>query len=345
MLPYVVMLIISVLCLICEYNQKGPSSHKKYLILALIPVFVLLSFKSERIGADTFRYLNAYQEMSSLDSVESYSDTRIEIGFRYLMFVLSRIFHWPQTLLIALGMITCTSLYFFIRRTATNQCLLLFFFITLGFFQFAMSGIRQTIAISIILWAFPFIYNKKLVKFILVLILASCFHKSAILFGLAYFIANMRLTKNRIIVLFAMLIVIISSMEKILLSAAEIMEYNYGIEKTDNGYIFFAIVLIITWLALNNREALIQHNPTNRIAININFISFSLWCARLISRTVERVSLYFMPYTYLALEEYLMTRAKGERAIYLTAAVICSCILFIVRMSGQEYLRDFSFCF
>ena len=35
-----------------------------------------------------------------------------------------------------------------------------------------------------------------------------------------------------------------------LLSAAEVMEYNYGIEETGNGYIFFAIVLLIAILCL-----------------------------------------------------------------------------------------------
>lgn len=345
MWPYTLMLIIIVVCFIGEYNHSAPKTKNKYFILALIPVFILISFKSREIGADTERYLNAYDEMSSLSSVDSYHDTRVEIGFRYLMFILSRYFQWSQTLLITTGVIVCTSLYFFIKRTATNYSLLLFFFVTLGFFQFAMSGIRQIIAVSIILWSFPYIFKRNFIKFGLVVAVAYLFHKSSIIFLLAYFIADIKLTKTKLFLIFAALIAIILSMESILLSAAELLEYNYGVEKTDNGYVFFAIVLIITLLVLATRESLINHNPTNKIAVNINIISFALWCARLISRTVERISLYFMPYTYLALEEYLMTRRENFRSFYISVAIICSFALFMIRISGQPTLCEYTFCF
>lgn len=71
----------------------------------------------------------------------------------------------------------------------------------------------------------------------------------------------------------------------------------------------------------------------------------ALWCVRLISRTAERVSLYFMPYTYIALEEYISTRSKQDRHIYLLVAVILSSTLFIYRLMGQEQFNQFKFYF
>ena len=133
--------------------------------------------------------------------------------------------------------------------------------------------------------------------------------------------------------------------DKLLLSVADVMDYKYGIEKTGNGYIFFAIVLFITIFSLSRRRQLMATRDTNSSMLSVNFVSLALWSVRLISRTVERVSLYFMPYTYIVLEEYIATSPKNVRKQYMILVIILSSILFIKRISEQEDLCNFTFFF
>jgi len=331
-----------------ELSTTNIATKRKCLVFALIPVFILIAFKANTIGADTRNYLRAFEALARFGDFEDLSPfgyERTEIGYKNFILLLTKISSWPHTLLIALGIMVCYALYDFISRTASNWCLALFFFVTLGFFQFAMSGIRQTLAVSILLIGYRYVQRRNLFKFLITVVVAMMFHKSAIIFAPVYYIAHLKLSLKTISLMFFSMFVGLLFADKLLLTVADVMEYNYGIEQTGNGQIFFAIVLIITLLCLRNKDTLIAKRHSNLAMIDVNFVSMALWCVRLISRTAERVSLYFMPYTYIALEEYISTRSKQDRHIYLLVAVILSSTLFIYRLMGQEQFNQFKFYF
>lgn len=349
MISYILMLLIIIFCVYREGNLHSYKRRKTNFIIALIPMFLLMAFKSPEIGADTSGYLATYELLGKygmFDALEDYGYERLEVGYKFFIYYLSKICAIPQTLLIVVGFIVCYSLYKFIWINAQNKCLLLFLFVTMGFFQFAMSGIRQTIAISIALWSYQYVKERKLVYFLLLIFLSSLFHKSSVVFIPVYFVANQEITTKKVVVMFASMFVMLFFADKLLLFAADTMNYNYGIEETGNGYFFFSIVLLITLVVTNARKRLIQVKASNTMALNINFISLALWTLRLISRTTERVSLYFMPYTYLALEEYVSTiKVKNKRILYTFILVFLASILFIRRILSQDSLRDFKFFF
>lgn len=162
---------------------------------------------------------------------------------------------------------TTISIGRFIYKAAKDPALALLFFITLGLFQFSLSGIRQTIAISITLWLFPLIRQRKFIKFILGVYLASLFHKSAYFFIPAYFIAGQELNKKKLILETIVFMSIFLIADKILLSLADFMDYNYGIEETDNGFFFFFVVLVITIASLINRDKILGLNLNNKYMI------------------------------------------------------------------------------
>ncbi|MCM1218759.1 MAG: EpsG family protein [Lachnospiraceae bacterium] len=331
-----------------ELSTINKSKKKRYLIFALVPVFALIAFKDQSVGADTSTYMMIFDTVKTFKSVDVvYSDTtvNVEIGYKYLIYFLSKFFTDGSVVLYILGAFVCIALYFFITKTAKNYCLALYFFITLGFFQFAMSGIRQTIAICIVLLGYEYIKKRNLGKFILIIALAMTFHKSALVVLPAYFLSNWKISLRNTIFLMAGMSVILLFADKLLISVADVMEYNYGIEGTGNGYIFFVIVFIITLLCLISKRTLLKQNSANSILLNINFISLALWCVRLISRTAERVSLYFMPYTYVALEEYITSVDRDNRKFYLVVSILLAGILCLYRLSGQPELSEFKFCF
>jgi len=346
MTVYYIMLLILIFFINRESNATKIAAKRTYLILALIPIFVLIAFKDGSVGSDTSNYLHMFDVISSFnnfDMVRHDETLDIEYGYKYATYLLSRVFSDAHVVLYFLGGFVCISLYSFITKTASNYCLALYFFVTLGFFQFAMTGVRQTIAICIALYGYNFIRQRKLVRFILVVLLAMTFHKSAIVVIPTYFIANLKISAKNISLLTVGMFILLSIADKLLLTAAEVMEYNYGIEETGNGYIFLGIVILITILCLSRKKILLQLNPANAILLNINFISMAMWCVRLISRTVERVSLYFMPYTYVALEEYIISKRGSERTIYLLASIVLAGFLCLYRLSGQPELNDFKF--
>ena len=75
------------------------------------------------------------------------------------------------------------------------------------FFTFTMSGLKQTLAMSLIILSFDGIYEHKVLRFVFLVFVASIFHFPALVFLPAYWIANMRLGRTYLIFLAALFIV------------------------------------------------------------------------------------------------------------------------------------------
>ena len=350
MLPYYVYILILFICIFVEENTNGVKAKDRVFKCALAPYFILMAFKCSDIGSDTRDYFASFSLMADCDfshflSFNEMGYERIEKGYKLLIWLLSRITPDAQILLLVTAIISSMALYYYIKETASNRSLALFFFITLGFFQFAMSGIRQTIAISITLFGYRYLKDRNLVKLVTITIVAMLFHKSAIFFTPMFYVAGIKLNSKNITLSMIGMLVLYFGAERLLFTAADVLDYNYGIEETGNGFIFFAIVLLITILSLNSRRELLLARPLNKIIININIISLAIWTLRLMSRTAERVSLYFMPYSYIALEQYLSTRKKGNKYVFILVAFVLCSFLCLRRLSRDDDFNTFHFFF
>ena len=69
------------------------------------------------------------------------------------------------------------------------------------FYNFHFSGLKQSLAMSVLLFSLAAIRDKRPVRFVMLVLLASMFHFPAIVFLPAYWIANMRVGRRYLIVL------------------------------------------------------------------------------------------------------------------------------------------------
>ncbi|WP_147552606.1 EpsG family protein [Barnesiella propionica] len=347
MLPYIILIMYLILYRFMFFPKKDLNKkHKKmYIIGALIPIFIIAGFRGIDVGTDTPNYIRIFEVAGSVNFLDSYSEySRLEYGYRYFIYFLASYFSHPQWQFIFVAFFSCIGIGYFVYQNAREPFLAILFFVTLGFFDFTLSGVRQTIAVTVTLFLFSFIKNRKLLWFLVGIFIAALFHKSALFFIPAYFIANNPVKKKTVIVYFLSFFVLFLVADKLLLATADALDYNYGVESTGNGYIFFSIVLIITVLAFKFNKSLIRQNRDNRFMININFCSFMLWGVRLISRTAERITLYYMPYTYVLLEEIIMSRSVSIRRQYYFITVVCCIILYFYRLHNNTSLNPYQFC-
>ena len=90
------------------------------------------------------------------------------------------------------------------KKNINNLSVLTGFSVYLYFCTYfgAIFAVRQLLAQAICYLSIVYIKDKKLVKFILITIIASLVHRSALIWLLAYFIFNKRISNNAIILLF-----------------------------------------------------------------------------------------------------------------------------------------------
>lgn len=192
------------------FPVKSQKQYTTQLIVSLLPLFLFGAFRVN-FGLDYEAYETYFDEVKFFGSE---ADDRMEIGYMYLNMFLPSF----RSLLIIQSALLCVTYYYLFKwyvpfRYSWLGFLLLFLNGPLTIF-FMLSGIRNGIAISILILSTRFIHQRKIIPFAILTCLAYFFHNSVILIApIAYFIANGNVitSKNVKVWLFVMFVLAITS--------------------------------------------------------------------------------------------------------------------------------------
>ncbi len=177
--------------------QKMNDSKKKYVFIMFFIFGIMMMFRAKFVGNDTDEYLRFYRSVGRTDNLKSFIEhTRFEKGFVYLCYILNKISDDSQFLLISTGAFIAYSFGRFINKYSDIPWMSVLMFLSLQFFDLAMSGVRQILAIAVLLFAYDFLIKRKFFRFLLLVLIATYFHTSAFLFLLLYPFATKHRTKK-----------------------------------------------------------------------------------------------------------------------------------------------------
>lgn len=180
--------VLLILLVLFNFLSKYTKNQSKTFLILIFGVFAfLMMFKSSAVGNDTEVYIKVFKEVNLTSNLSAYiENSRMENGFLYLCRFLGRIWNDPSMLFIMSGAFVCFSFAKFIYKYSTIPWLSVLMFFTLSFYDLAFSGIRQVLSVAILLFAYDYIVKKKPIKFVLIVLLASTIHTSAIFFLMLY---------------------------------------------------------------------------------------------------------------------------------------------------------------
>src|SRR5699024_10817319 len=191
------------------FFQKNPITNNKVICNAIIIVFgiyvsVLLAISENNISDMTIyiKRINIYENINLFEAFSIADSERLFTAFHW---VVSKITTSPPFFYVLVWVI----FMFFLIKALKNifepwQSVILFFcFVNFfEFFGYINNGIRQGIAISIILYNVSFILNKSKfnqTRFYLLLILAPMFHASALPISIILFTIQRKVISNKFI--------------------------------------------------------------------------------------------------------------------------------------------------
>ena len=236
------------------------------------------------------------------------------------------------------GLIACVqllSLGLIYRKYSRNIWLSIFLFVaSTDYTAWMFNGIRQFLAAAIGFATLPFIVNKKYVPAILIALLASRFHQSALLIIPAIFIVQGKAWNKRtlLIALGAILAVaFVDEFTGFLDSALSDTQYENVVtdwkEGGDDGTNLLRVLVysIPTVLALVFKSKLHDvDNPLIHICVNMSVISSGIYLISLFTSGVliGRLPIYFSLYNYILLPwEIRHFFDKSSRAMITVCAV------------------------
>lgn len=296
--------IVSILLLSLFLFVLMPIKYKtNYFLVVTFMQLLSISALRYNIGIDFSNYrstFNLVSRTSNFNELISLSQgSGMEIGYIYL------------NKLVSLG--TAESQWIFV---VTSFVILYFVFITvknnssitwLSIYMFAVESYiaslniqRQFIAVGICFYSYKFIKKREFIKFLILSLVASLFHRSALIFLPLYFILNIKLNiKNIILVLLTG--VVFNIMFEFIISIIQVFFYSnyvgfaFGVKRGNINNVIIASIYFV--IAMYYKKPLLERDKNNTILINLSFINLFLSIMSLNLWIITRL----MPFTSIFL--------------------------------------------
>lgn len=237
-----------------------------------------------------------------------------------------------QVYLIIIASVFTIPLGKWIYKNSREPLISFILYSTLFYSFFSITGLRQTIATSlVVLVGYDFIKNRKLWSFLAIVAVAFTIHKSIIAFIPFYFLANKRITKGYLIgslITFSLIFAFRVQFMSLITYILDYEEYNVQFEGAGT-WTFTAMLLMIFGVTIWKYKEMIINNKQSLHFINALIIALMLIPLTYIDPSAMRSVQYYSIFLMLLVPELINTFNKNERIIVYYVALVTLIMLFI----------------
>lgn len=280
-------------------NEKN--NRKLFSILAGLFLFLISALRSIYFTTDVQGYVSRYIDISYTNLSQLWmafiTNTGKDPFFNIFNKVISLFGASYRVWLAIIAGFFCYSVSKFIYRYSDDAYISFIALISLGYFYFSLSGLRQTLALAIILFSYKYLRIRKLFPFVAMVLLGSLFHFPAIIFVLAYPLANMKIGWKQVVGILAALILTYLFRTQIIallgyLNIGDKYSYylQYGTTLTISGFI---IQLFIYLFCLYFKNSVVKSDNDNLSLYNLIFLGVVFQSFSSVIAEFFRISMYF----------------------------------------------------
>lgn len=154
-----------------------PRSQGIYLFVSFIVLFIMMAYRDLSVGTDTLQYETIFRYIEAdYDWVKS----AIEPSWALLNSIVVYFGGDFRDFLVLTSLIVLIPIFLIARRYSQNPMFSIFLYYLLYFYFYAFNITRQAVAINIVLLALVALIKQKRLYFILLVLVASTFHYSAL---------------------------------------------------------------------------------------------------------------------------------------------------------------------
>jgi hypothetical protein len=317
-------LLVGVLAVLRLITYKASAGRKTFVVLTSGLLWLLLSLRNLEFGSDVAGYVRAYRALENFEMGNLYGGALGVYSKDPTFWVIAKMFHSvgasPRVWIAVISGLLCLALGRLIYRYSPHPFLSFTIAISLDLLFVSVSGLRQSVAISFILLAYPSLRDRRLARFVLLVLVGSLFHSSALVFLLAYPIAWMALGWGQAAVL---LLGIASSVVLEPLARQLILAIGW----TENLVEYSSSTVALTWagFAVNGVIAafwlwrwkrLPSKDPADITFFNIMVLGLAFLAFSTVIAESFRLALYFTAFSCVSIPRVVGTGLQSrERAL------------------------------
>lgn len=359
MLVYFTAFIITLFFCCLATKSKKKIQRGFFIILSIFPFFVVAAIRYN-VGIDTWlNYRPTFENVAQYGDrfdVLFYLNQKYEIGFSFIILILSKVCK-NSVILFTFGSCIFTFFTFFaIYKQSKMPCLSIMILFLSGAFLLSMNGMRNYMAIAIVLFSIKYIYEKKLFKFILCILVAASIHKSVVVLLVLYPLYLYKINIKQVIISIILSIIVmffINDILSVLLSWTSYINYfNTDKMVVDPLYTMLIInifLLILFLFNYNNCKNDIKYNfylKLQLFSVIICIFSLRLSLSYRLEQIIDFFQIITIPYNVFLLKQNTSLKKSAVTGIALLIIMVFSAYFAkVFILSDDNQLKNYTTIF
>lgn len=323
-------------------NAKDINKRNKTIILiSCIAIVLIQGLRSVYVGADLFKpggYLPALRLAKDLNFFGGDKLYNFELGYSIYSQFFAKLNVSDQLYLFIVAATIILPISYTWYKNSKMPGLSVFIYITLEFFAFSFSGLRQSIAMAIVFFSFKFIQEKSLIKFLLCIVLAMSFHTTAIIFVIAYPLYYLRIKPVYFVFIIPSLILMFLLKTEIFLLFYYLYKGIVGVTEATNAYTMLVVMIVVLVLAyiLGDKD---KNNLNLNAYKNYMLIAIIIQILASQSNTIMRAGFYYYIFITLLIPEVIANQRDPKIRVIAVGVLIIALLYFFQVTTGDGYLN------
>lgn len=307
-----------------------------FAVVAVAPLVIWAGFRGN-VG-DTGSYVMSFKDMpSSFSEISSYIESQEkDQGFYFVSAVIKCIIGNQETIyFIIVAAVQCILLFKIYRKYSSAFAVSFFLFIaSTDYISWIFNGMRQFTAVTITVACFPWILQKKYVKAIIVILIASLFHQSALLvLPFVFIVQGKAWNKKALFFIIAVVIAVVFAdrFTDILDNMLAETQYQNVVSDweqfQDDGtnilrVLVYSVPAILSLMGIKYiREV---DDPVINICVNMSIASAGLYVVSMFTSGIfiGRLPIYFSLYNYILLPWIIRNIFTKRSAVFINSAMV-----------------------
>lgn len=320
--------------LILPTNTKN---KRFFVFVASIILFLISALRSITFGTDTIGYVNKYISLSYTSLYELLMNVITRTGKDPFFYLFAKVINLTganyQIWLAILAGIFCYSVSKLVSKYSVEPYISFIALISLGYFYFSLTGLRQAMALSMIILSYRYLRERELVPFIMMILIGTLFHASAIIFLIAYPSANIKVgLKQGVGIIIALILAYLFKNEVLIIISYLNMGYryenylNHGASLTISGFIIqFAIYIFCLYF----KKDILKSDIKNLSLYNLLFFGLVFQAFSAVIAEFFRVSMYFSIFSIVLIPKAILSVKDKNMKMIIYLSVLLALVAYI----------------
>ncbi|AMB94514.1 EpsG family protein [Aerococcus sanguinicola] len=316
-----IFLFITLYAIICSFIPDDKISRLLFTIFSSLHLFIVQGLRGTHVGGDLPGYQTFYNLTSNFDKI---IDGQFEIGYNFISYIFNVLHINFQVFIGIVSLFVFLILSIYIYKYSKNIYMSYGLYLYFGLYDFGFSGLRQIIAMSILLISFKFLIEKNLVKFLIVTTLATLVHTTAISFFIVYPLVNSKFIQKIYNKLFVLVLPVVFYFGGLIVY--EVLKWFQPLLLTNFNFSYmdgfgmdeiFIIVIYIAGILLPLFEKTVKQDKLYRSLQVLSSITLGVQLLSPYSYYFTRFNLYyyqfmiiFVPYLFESYMGYFLRKNK-----------------------------------